>query len=310
MELRHLHYFVVLAHRLHFTQAAEELAIAQPALSQQIQALERELGVRLFERTSRHIRLTPAGQSLLVHAERMLALVDTISTEMHAYAGMQRGRLRIGLLQTLSASWLSGLLARFHASYGGIEMVLHENVTEPMIDQLEDGRLDLVWMHSFGTIFPQSMLPKQIEVKAVFSEAVFLGVAPGHWLARQKDITWSSLQTEEFLLFKPGSGLRQIVLHLAQEAGFRPQVVFESGDIGSIRALVSEGVGISIFPKSIIDAPGRTIIPLDISPALPYRTIQLAWHRQRASTPTIQAFLDFVQEDLRIHPWVETAGDL
>src|SRR5215475_4348879 len=97
MELRHLRYFVVLAHRLHFTQAAEELMIAQPALSQQMQALERELGVLLFERTPRHIRLTSAGQSLLAHAVRMLSVVDMLSTEMHAYAGLQRGRLRIGL---------------------------------------------------------------------------------------------------------------------------------------------------------------------------------------------------------------------
>ena len=189
-------------------------------------------------------------------------------------------------------------------------MVLHENVTEPMIDQLEDGRLDLAWMHTFGTIFPQSMLPKQIEVKAMFTEAVLLAGPPHHRLAHQKHITWSSLQSEEFLLFKPGSGLRQVVLHLAQQAGFCPQVVFESGDIGSIRALVSEGVGISVFPKSVIDAPGRTLVPLDLLPALPHRTIQLAWHRQRASTPTIQAFLDFVQEDLLIHPWTETTSDL
>lgn len=309
MELRHLRYFVVLAHRLHFTQAAEELAIAQPALSQQIQALERELGVRLFERTSRHIHLTPAGQALLVHAERMLALADTLSAEMRAYSSVQRGRLRIGLLQSLGTSWLSGLLARFHARYEGIEMVLHEDVTEPMVEQLEEGRLDLAWMHSIGLVFPQAVLPKQIEVKAIFTESVLLGGVSHHQLAQQKHVAWSSLQAEKFILFKPGSGLRQVVLHLAQQAGFRPQIIFESGDIGSIRALVSEGVGISVFPQSAIDMPGRTIVPIDLSPALPHRTIQLAWHRQRASTPTIQAFLDFVQEDIRIHPWMRTMGD-
>ncbi|HEX3641142.1 MAG TPA: LysR family transcriptional regulator [Ktedonobacteraceae bacterium] len=304
MELRHLRYFVVLAHRLHFTQAAEELMIAQPALSQQIQALERELGVRLFERTPRHIRLTPAGQGLLVHAERVLADVDTLSAEMHAYAGLQRGRLRIGLLQSLGASWLAGLLARFHARYGGIELVLHEDVTEPMIEQVEMGGLDLAWMHTIGTIFPQSVHPQQIEVKAVSTEAVLLAGAPHHRLAGQKHIAWNELQAEEFILFKPGSGLRQVVMHLAQQANFRAQVVFESGDISSIRALVSEGVGISVFPQSVIDTPGRMILPLDLSPALPHRTIQLAWHQQRASIPIIQAFLTFVQEDLCIHPWL------
>jgi LysR family hydrogen peroxide-inducible transcriptional activator len=310
MELRHLHYFVVLARHLHFTQAAEELAIAQPALSQQIQALERELGVSLFERASRRVRLTPAGQDLLVHAERVLALVDTLSTEMHAYAGLQRGRLRIGLLQSIGTSWLSGLLARFHSRYQGIEMVLHEDVTEPMLDQLEDGRLDFAWMHSIGPIFPRNNLAKQIEVKTVFTEAIFLAVAPHHRLARQEHIAWRELRAEEFLLFKPGSGLRQVALYLAQQADFHPKIVFESGDIGSIRALVAEGVGISVFPQSAVKAPGRAIVPLDLSPALPHRTIQLAWHRQRSSLPTVQAFLDFVQEDLRTHPWMEATGDV
>ena len=303
MELRQLRYFVVLAHRLHFTQAAEEVAIAQPALSQQIQALERELGVRLFERTSRHIRLTPAGQGLLVHAERVLADVDTLSTEMAAYAGLHRGRLRIGLHQTLGVSWLSGLLARFHGRYGGIEMVLHEGVTEPMLERVEEGKLDLIWMHTIGTLFPKMALSKQIETKAVLTEAVLLGAGPQHRLAGRKQISWTSLQAEAFVLFQPGSGLRQIVMHLSQQAGFLPQVIFESGDMGMIRALVSEGMGISVFPHSVIDAPGRSLVPLDLSPALPPRTVQLAWHRQRASTPTIQAFLDFVQEDLCLHPW-------
>jgi hypothetical protein len=93
-------------------------------------------------------------------------------------------------------------------------------------------------------------------------------------------------------------------MHLANQAGFLPQVIFESGDMSiMIRALVSQGMGIAAFPQSVIDAARRSLVPLDLSPALPSRTIQLAWHRQRASTPTIQTFLDFVQEDLALHPW-------
>ena len=303
MELRQLHSFVVLAHRLNFTQAAEELAMSQPALSQQIQALERELGVRLFERLPRHIRLTPAGQGLLVHAERVLADVDALSSEMHAYAGVQRGRLHIGLHQSLGVSWLSGVLARFHERYGGIELVLHEGVTEPMLEQLEEGMLDLLWMHTIGTLFPRRPLPKQIQTTAILTEAVLLGGSPQHHLAGQKQMSWTSLQTEAFVLFQPGSGLRQVVLSLAEQAGFLPRIIFESGDLSMIRALVAEGIGLSVFPQSVMATPGRSLVPLDLSPALPPRTVQLAWHRQRASTPTIRAFLGFVQEDLARHPW-------
>jgi len=130
MEIRHLRYFVAVAYKRHFTHAAESLLIAQPALSQQIQALERELGVTLFERTSRQVRLTPAGEALLVHAEGILAEAEQAYVEMQAFAGVTRGRVKLGLLQSLGAYRLSSLLARFHAQHQEIEMVLHEDVTE------------------------------------------------------------------------------------------------------------------------------------------------------------------------------------
>ena len=99
------------------------------------------------------------------------------------------------------------------------------------------------------------------------------------------------------------------MMHLAQQAGFLPHVICESGDMSIIRALVSEGMGIAIFPQSVIAAAGRSLVSLDLSPALPSRTIQLAWHQQRALTPTIQAFLGFVQEDLCLHPWAARSID-
>jgi DNA-binding transcriptional LysR family regulator len=158
-------------------------------------------------------------------------------------------------------------------------------------------------MHTIGTLFPQRTLPKHIETRAVLTEAVLLAGGPHHRLAGRKQISRDSLQAEAFVLFQPGSGLRQIVMHLSQQADFLPQVIFESGDMSMIRALVSAGMGISAFPQSVIDAAGASLVPLDLSPALPPRTVQLAWHRQRASIPPIQAFLDFVQEDLCTHPW-------
>jgi len=305
MELRHLHYFVVLAHRQHFTQAAEELAIAQPALSQQIQALERELGVRLFERTSRRIQLTPAGEALLVKAERLLNDADQIYAEMQAFAGVTRGRLRIGLLSSLAIEWFPGLLARFHEQYPGIEFILHEDVTEQMLGQLHEGTLDVLFMLKIGKIFPEITLDKRIKTAHILTEPLLLGVAPHHRLAQQKELTITDLQTEEIILFKPGSGLRYAIIHLAQQAGFTPRVLFESGDISFIRSLVARGVGISVLPQSVLEAAGETIVPLNLIPQLPQRTILLAWHQQKASSPTVKAFLDFVYQDIEEYPWTQ-----
>src|SRR5215469_9189063 len=115
MELRHLRYFVAVAQKKHFTQAAEELNLAQPALSQQIQQLERELGLLLLERTSRSVRLTLAGEVFLRRAERILREVELAQQEMQEFAGLKRGRVVIGTLQSLEAFHFSALLARFHA---------------------------------------------------------------------------------------------------------------------------------------------------------------------------------------------------
>lgn len=303
MELRHLHYFVVLAHRLHFTQAAEELLIAQPALSQQIQALEREFGVLLFERTSRYMRLTPAGEALLPRAEQLLAEATSLQAEMQSFSDLKRGRLQLGLLQSLGTYWLSGFLARFHVHYPGIEIVLHEEVTETMIEQLEKRTLDLAWMHRIDGIFPTTPPGKHVETLAVVTEPLVFAVAPQHRLVQQQPVMLSDVLTEEVVLFKPGSGLRQALLHCAQQAGIVPHVIFESSDISSIRALVSEGVGISIFPHSVINAPGRGIVALKCESPLPQRTILLAWDRRRSSLPAIQAFLEFFRGDLLAHPW-------
>ncbi len=308
MELRHLRYFVTLASKRHFTQAAEELAIAQPALSQQIQALERELGVRLFERTSRSMRLTLAGETLLTLAERVLADAEHIQIEMQAFAKLKRGRLRIGLLQSIGTYWLAGLLARFHTQYPGVEIVLHEGVTDILLEQLESGTLDMVWMHTIKEIFPAKFPDKHIETLSVFTEPLLLGVAPQHHLTQQK-IHVSDLKEEEFILFKPGSGLRQTVLHMTERAGFVPHVIFESGDIGSIRALVAEGVGISVFPQSVIDGSETTIVPLEVQPTLPQRTILLAWQQRRASSPGIQEFLTFLRQDITAHPWTQVIDE-
>jgi LysR family hydrogen peroxide-inducible transcriptional activator len=158
-------------------------------------------------------------------------------------------------------------------------------------------------------VFPKALPDKQIETIAVFTEPLVLGVAPQHRLAQYQRVHMTALQTEEFIVFKPGSGLRQTVMYMAQQADFVPRVIFESGDISSIRALVAEGVGISVFPQSTLHSPGKTIIPLTVQPTLPQRTILLAWHRQRASSPGIKAFLAFFREDIAAHPWAPATDD-
>ncbi len=147
MELRQLHYFVVLARALNFTEAAARIGIAQPALSQQIRALERELGVTLLNRTSRRVSLTDSGVAFFNRAEKLLAEADAAKLEMQEFAGLARGKIVVGVVPNLGEIWLANLLADFHQRYPGIEIVLIEETTLPLENLLARGQLDKLKYH-------------------------------------------------------------------------------------------------------------------------------------------------------------------
>ena len=212
MELRQLGYFVAVAHRRHFTQAAEELALAQPTLSQQIHQLERELGVTLIERTSRRVRLTPAGEALLVRAERILAEAAWAHREMQEYAGLARGRVVIGALQSLEAFRFLDLLSRFHTRYPGIEIVLREEATERLWELLNTGQLDLTITQIIDDSWPLEITASSMVTERLLTEELVLVVAPNHALAHQQRATVEELRDEPFVVFKPGSGFRHTII--------------------------------------------------------------------------------------------------
>lgn len=302
MELRQLRYFVAVAHRRHFTQAAEELSIAQPAISQQIRQLERELGVTLFERTSRQVRLTSAGAALLVRAERILAEVEWVQLEMQEYSGLARGRVVIGALQSLEAFRFPALLSRFHTRYPGIEIVLREETTERLLELLNTGQLDLTLIQIMDNSWPLELTASTVVTEKLLTEELVLVVAPGHALAQHQNVTVEELRDEPFILFKPGSGLRHTIMQRSMAAGFTPRMLFESGELGTIRSLVAEGLGVSVLPRSVAEAAGRDIRIVSLNPPT-VRTILLAWHTNVYHTPASAAFLSFSRNDIHDYPW-------
>lgn len=303
MELRHLRYFVAVARRRHFTQAAEELNLAQPALSQQIQQLERELGLPLLERTSRRVRLTSAGEAFLKRAEHILSEVEMARCEMQEFASLKRGRVVIGALQSLAASHFSAMLARLHAYYPEIEIVLREESTEKLVELLQAGTLDLSLLQITSNPSSLELGSLPIATEAVLTEEIVLITAPGHRLARQRHVAMEDLREESFISFKPGSNLRSILFQSTLVAGFTPHILFESGELGTIRSLVAEGLGIALLPRLVAEAPGRAIALVSFIPTPPTRTILLAWHPQVYHTPATAACLAFMRDDIHQHPW-------
>lgn len=302
MDVRQLRSFAVAARELHFTRAAAELHIAQPALSQQIAQLERELGVLLFDRGHRRVRLTPAGEALLVRAQRILTEVERAEAEMHAFAGVVRGRVVVGALASVAAVRLPPVLARFHGRYPSVELVVHEDVTEQLAALLLEARLDMALVHMTEVTPPPSLADPRVETQSLLTEQLVLITPPDHELRSRSSVAPAELQNESFIAFKSGSGLRRALHRIHADAGFSPRIVAESGDLGTIRGFVAAGLGVSLVPHSVARAHGPAIALVSLAPPLT-RTVLLIWHRECHRLPAAEACLAFIRTDSVEHPW-------
>jgi LysR family transcriptional activator of glutamate synthase operon len=289
MEFRQLRAAVAVARRLSFTAAAEELTIAQPALSQQIAGLERELGVRLFERTNRRVALTDAGRAFVVRAERVLNDLDATVQEMSAYAGGLRGRVVLGTYQSFAEYTLPKLLGRFHAEHPGIDVALREGLADELVLGLRDGSLDVF----VGQLSDSNVPPEGFRDEPLYEDELVVAVGAHHPLATHSAVAMGDLRDEAFVIFRPGSAITNRLTRLTREAGFSPRVAFESSDSLTIRALVAEGLGIALYPRLLGNTPGPNIALLSLLPRETRRMSLVT--RDAPYGPAAQRFIDFIR---------------
>ena len=289
MELRQVRYFVVVARERHFTRAAAEIAIAQPALSQQIRALERELGVVLFDRTTRHVRLTAAGEAFLVHAERLLAEAAEARRAMQEFAGLARGRVAFGTVPTLPDRWLAGALAGFNREHPAIELVLREETTDDLVASIQGGRLDLALLHLEGDA------AAGLATAELFAEDAALLVVPDHPLVARGRVRLADLRDEPWVFLKAGGGIRRQVLDACAAAGFAPRVAFESSALGPVRAMAAAGLGVAAVPRSVAHEDGPPVAVVELEGSVARRTVGLAWRPGVRLPPAPAAFAEFLR---------------
>ncbi|MEV0404943.1 LysR family transcriptional regulator [Actinoallomurus sp. NPDC050550] len=308
---RQLEYFQAVARELHFTRAARELRIAQPALSQQIRKLERQLGVVLFERDNHRVALTEAGSALLERADRILADIGAVEDEMRGWGGGTRGRIRLGVARGLIAG-MSRLLAEFCAAYPGVEMRFREMTTGEMVEGLLAGRLDVATVaevprneprlatHSLGEeplvlIVAPAPSPGHV-TPAVSPDAASPGaVSPGAAFAPGDRARVAGLGDLDLVTYPPGSVVREVVAGALADAGISGRFRFETRDYGTARSLVSVGLAAAVLPRSVATEPGPPVRVIDLEPVLTWRP-SLAWSAVRVSPPALKVFVDFVAE--------------
>ncbi|HLQ35496.1 MAG TPA: LysR family transcriptional regulator [Chloroflexota bacterium] len=289
MQLDQLRYFLAVARHLSFTRAAEALPLSQPSLTNQIRKLERELGVELFERTTRRVRLTPAGEDFVGAAQQILNLVESAEIEMHEFSGLKRGRVLMGTIPTVGAFSLPPLLADFHRRFQGIELAIQEEGSDVLLQLLLEEALDLAIITA-AEAHPSGALERRC---LVVDEMIVL-LPPTHRLADRQVVSLGELRDEQFVLFKPGYGLRRVVLDACAEAGFSPTIAFESNQRETIYGMVQEGLGIALLPRSGIHRGEYTwrLVPLD--PPNVTRELSLAWKATRRQSEAAKAFREFL----------------
>jgi len=301
MELRHLRYFLAVADAMSFTVAAKRLRVAQPALSQQVRSLERELGVTLLERGARTRGLTEAGQRFAVRARRLLLEAEGAAEEMAAFGGGRRGTVRFGsALQSLTEGRLAGILADFHRRNPGVRIAFREAHTGPLLDLLGRGRLELALIHVGGDLSPRPPADthETVRIEPLYGEPLVLAVGPRHRWAKCKSVAWKDLEGEEVISFGPGSTVRQIVAAAARLAGIHPRTPISATNLGTVRALVSAGLGVAVLPEAALTLPGPPLHATRlVDPALT-RVVSLARNVARFESPAARALADWLRERL------------
>ena len=291
MELAQLRYLVALAEELHFTRAAAREHIAQPALSQQIRRLEEELGITLVERTTRQVTITDAGHVLVARGRRILAELDAANAELLALKGMESGHVRVGTMHTMGPIDVSLVLAIFHERHRGIELTVREESSEELAAMVRHDELDLAFLSVTERVESHGLGLHQL----VLEELVVL-LEPGHRLAGRRRLGIADLEDEEFISFREGARLRELLHTAAREAGFQPNVKLESNESQRIRRLVSRGMGVAILPRSDAIAPGAEVAVVDLTDPPLARDITLAWREGRRHPPAVAEFLALARE--------------
>ena len=289
MELRQLRYLVALADEQHFTRAAARVHVAQPALSQQIRRLEQEIGLPLVVRTTRRVRLTEAGEVLVARARRVLAEVDAAHADLSDLAGVRSGRIVIGAMQSLGPLDLSALLSAFHGRHPGVDLTVREEVSDPLLRMVRDDAIDLAFLS-----LAETERHSDLATQPMVIESLVAVLAADHPLAGRTRVRLADLKDERFITFREGAGLRRILLGAAAEAGFEPQIAFESNNVLRGRSLAARGLGVTIVPKSDAISPGPPVAVVPVEQPSLARDVTLVWRRDRHHSPAAQAFLDLV----------------
>lgn len=291
MELRQLKYFIEVARREHVTKAAENLLVAQSAVSKQIANLEDELEVSLFIREGRNVRLTPIGRIFLERVEKALAELDLAVQEVREFMDPDRGEIQIGFPHSLAAYTLPLVVSAFRQEHPNVTFQLLQGTYAHLLKDIIQGEIDLALVSPVPTNHPE------VDGHVLFTEDIYAILPPQHPLAHNTSIRLIQLEHDPFVVFRPGFTMRKLTMDACQEAGFVPKIAFEGEETDTIRGLVAAGLGVGLLPAVALKETGP-INPayVPISEPKITRTVGYITSKHRKLRPAEKVFQRFLWE--------------
>ncbi|MEP0073588.1 MAG: LysR family transcriptional regulator [Marinomonas sp.] len=287
MEIKPLRYLIAIARTESFTKAAQQLKVAQPAVSMAIKKLETDLGLTLIHRADRNIGLTDEGKKLLIHAEKVIQSMDEALLEMRELKGLSQGEVRVGIPSMLGSYYFPPILMAFRHRYPTITLKVIEGGTWQLQQMLESGELDL-------SVIVAETLPDSLQTQALIREEMLVTVATDHPFNQLDKVTPATFFEEELVMFKEGYFHRRIVDKLARECKMTPKIGFETNLIPLIKSITQQGFGVSTLLNMVIDEDDQ-LITRSFDPPI-WLDLGIAWRKDSYLSKANQAFLEFVSE--------------
>ncbi|WP_249870069.1 LysR family transcriptional regulator [Oceanobacillus saliphilus] len=295
MEIRQIQYFMEVAEREHMTDAADAMHVAQSSVSRQILNLENELGVELFIREGRNVKLTPIGKIFLERMKQVMNLMEEAKREVIEYLNPEKGTVRIAFPISMAAYTLPSIIYAFRTRYPEAKFQMSNALYDDLIDGVVKGNFNLAMIAPM----PNKNKVKKINGTTLFTENIVALIPHNHPLATKTSIMLQELKNDPFVVLPEGYIFREQVIQACQQAGFSPNIAFEGKDIDALKGLVSASLGVALMPEmTLVDnTPRSTVtIPLsDVSLSLT-RTVGVIYPTQRKLLPTEELFYQFLLE--------------
>lgn len=295
MTLLQLKYFLALAKTLHYTKTAQELHISQPSLSYAISELEKELGVRLFEKENKKVSLTVYGQHFLPYVEKSLALLNEGKQVLGQVAGAQEKVVNLGYFHSISASFVPSVIQHFYQKEANqsIRFRFSEETSYDICEKIIDGKLD------FGfTLHPTDRL----QSVPVMRQSLYLAVPASHPLSGRSSVSFKDFAGEPMIMLDRSSKLREQISQLYERQNVIPNVRFEVRECNSALQYVGMNFGVSILPMvPAMENDNIAVIPISDQDKEFIRTVLFAWPFNRPLSPSARAVVDFIVEKYALH---------